>query len=123
MVLWHIENTEFKKVETTLKDSSKIHLEHVLPRNPAEGWKKVFANDEKKMGDYKYRFGNYTLLYGRLNQKARNSVFQEKLKEYAKSEVGLTKETLSIKEWNETTIDKRTELLFERTQKIWPIYK
>ena len=118
----NIENVEFKKVETTLKSPTKVQLEHILPRNPEPSWQSVFT-DEKDMKEYTNRFGNYTLLFGRLNATARNSPFSEKKKHYGKSDVGLTKSLIDIEEWNAGEIDKRTQKLFQLSQKVWPIYK
>jgi len=121
MVLGNIENVEFKKVETTLKSPAKVQLEHILPRNPDPSWKSVFP-DEKEMKEYTYRLGNLTLLFARLNEAAKNAPFLEKKKHYEKSEVVLTKSLADIPEWNANEIEKRTQKLFQLSQKIWPIY-
>ncbi len=122
MVLANIEKEEFKKVETTLKSPTKVQLEHILPINPAPSWKSLFE-DEKEMREYTYRFGNFTLLFIRLNEAAKNAPFLEKKKHYEKSEIGLTKSLTDIPEWSASEIEKRTQKLFQLSQKIWPIYK
>ncbi len=121
MVLRNIELNEYKKVETTLKDPAKVQLEHILPRNPDPVWKEYFP-DEKEMRENTYRFGNFTLLYQRLNEKARNGPFSEKKKHYEQSEIGLTNSLKSLKQWTATEVDNRTKELFKYVQKEWPIY-
>lgn len=121
MVLGNIENVEFKKLETTLKSPTKVQLEHILPRNPDPSWKDVFP-DEKEMKEYTNRFGNYTLLFVRLNEAAKNSPFSEKKKYYGESDIGLTKSLIGIPQWDVSEIDKRTKMLFQLSQKLWPIY-
>lgn len=120
MVLRKIEENEYKKVETTLKDPGKVQLEHILPRNPVPAWKEFFPN-EKEMHENTYRFGNFTLLYQRLNEKAKNGPFCEKKKHYENSEIGLTNSLKALEKWTATEIDARTKELFGYIQKIWPI--
>ncbi len=120
MVLRNIEMNEYKKVETTLKSPEKVQLEHILPRNPDPVWKEYFP-DEKEMREYMYRFGNFTLLYQRLNEKARNGPFSDKKILYGKSEIGLTNSLISLEQWTDTEINSRTKELFEYAQKVWPI--
>jgi len=121
MVLRYVEMSEYKKLETTLKDPEKVQLEHILPRNPAPGWKEFFPN-EKDMRENTYRFGNLTLLYQRLNERARNGLFSEKKKHYEKSEIGLTNSLKSREKWTAAEVAARTKELFGYVQKTWPIY-
>ena len=56
-------------------DQGKVNLEHILPRNPAQGWTHI---PPAQVPALIKRLGNLTLLATRLNSKAANASFAEK---------------------------------------------
>jgi hypothetical protein len=120
MILEHVEDAEYRKAEMRLKSGKEVELEHILPKHPDPAWRDVFP-DDRDLQEYTYKLGNYTLVYGPLNRKALNAPFAKKKKIYESSEVGLTKELISVEKWDAEEINRRTERLFELVQKVWPI--
>ena len=57
-------------------DDSNLTLEHILPENPNEEWKKIFLKEE--ILEYIYRIGNFTLLTSNKNRKIGNEDYSKK---------------------------------------------
>ena len=113
-----------------------------------EAIEKDLFNDERDYKNYVYRFGNLTLVelvinraLNKVNKISQETWFNDKLIEYKKSEVLLTSSISGFerigrdtafnvfmesnlkpfKEWNQTTIERRQELLCDLAQNIWKI--
>lgn len=121
-VLYDIEMDVYQKVgELTLKGSREVHLEHILPKRPDSSWKTIFVTD-KDIEDFKYRFGNLTLLAKPLNYKIKNLSFEIKRKAYEGSKCGMTREIYdSFGLWDKDSINARSKQLFIFAKNIWPI--
>jgi hypothetical protein len=105
-------------------------------------------NDDRDYKNYVHRFGNLTLVelvinraLNKVNKISQENWFNDKLIEYEKSEVLLTSSIAgferigrdtsfnvfmennlkSFKEWNQTAIQQRQELLCDLAQNIWKI--
>ena len=137
--------TALGQKEAELLDSylkSKIEIEHILPDNPTEELKSDFEkeNGEKSYETCKIRLGNLTLLEKPRNVVASRNYFEEKKEIYKTSQLLLTKsiaiiedvgknssinkinqELISFSKWNNDSIEKRQEMLFKLTKKIWSI--
>jgi uncharacterized protein DUF262/uncharacterized protein DUF1524 len=96
---------------------SKVNLEHILPRNPGEGWEHIPAAQVPAVIK---RLGNLTLLATRLNSKAANAAFGEKKKHFAKSAITMTKDLCAIDEWTVKEIATRQEAMADLAVKAWP---
>jgi hypothetical protein len=93
----------------------KANLEHVFPQNAGPAW----ANRDE-LEPYVWHVGNLTILGERLNKKAQNRPFNEKITQYySKSEIVMTKELLSIQTWNPTTIQTRAKKLARWFISLW----
>lgn len=121
-----------------------LEIEHILPNNPKEDLLEDFKkeNPDKKYEDYKIKLGNLTLLEKPINIVAGRKYFTEKIKEYKKTNIYLTrslaelttvgvnsrvneinKKLKSYTEWNATNIDERQEMLITLIKEIWKIEK
>jgi Protein of unknown function (DUF1524) len=98
-------------------DQGKVNLEHILPRNPQEGWAHIPADQYPALVK---RLGNLTLLATRLNSKAANADFAEKKKHFAKSAIKMTKDLCDFSEWTAKEIEARQDKLAELAVKAWP---
>jgi Protein of unknown function (DUF1524) len=98
-------------------DQGKVNLEHILPRNPSEGWAHIPALQVSALIK---RLGNLTLLATRLNSKAANASFDEKKKHFAKSAIAMTKELCATADWSATEIAARQEVMAALAVKAWP---
>jgi len=103
-------------------DSSKVHIEHIMPQSPSKEWKKVIEEENIDFEEYINRLGNLSLLSYKLNIDARNKPFQTKKNEYYKgSEFIITKDLCDYEGWNEKSINDRQKIFTEAALKIWTL--
>jgi len=96
----------------------KANLEHIFPLNPYDtDWKNL---DELR--PYVWHIGNLTMLGIKLNRKAANRPFAEKVKDYyEKPEITMTQSIATgYKDWDEQAILDRAESLGSAIAKNWP---
>lgn len=100
---------------------AEINIEHILPVHPSPKWG-LSANQVSK---YVNLLGNLIIISKRLNGEAQNKLLSEKLYEYRKSKLEVTKQFIKEieeegSEWNEERILKRQEKLASIAyNKIW----
>lgn len=84
----------------------KANLEHVFPQNPkAASWPNASA-----LEPFIWHLGNLTILGEKINRDAQNKGFKDKKTlHYAKSEVTMSKEIVSISTWTEKEIVARAK--------------
>ncbi len=122
-VLFRLEQQERhdKKKEELKVDPMTCQVEHIYPQNPALA---------ERVEDHEFlinRIGNLTLLGKRINNKAKNKVFESKREDhYGESEILLTKDLLNQQKWKKqkwgkAEIVKREEELSELAVKAWPL--
>jgi hypothetical protein len=98
-------------------DQGKVNLEHILPRNPTEGWTHIPG---EQISPLIKRLGNLTLLATRLNSKAANGAFDEKKKHFAKSAIAMTKGLCALTDWTPKEIAVRQDAMADLAVKAWP---
>ena len=99
-------------------DDSNLTLEHILPENANDEWKKVFSKDE--ILDSVYRIGNFTLLSSSKNRKIGNEEYEKKKNTYRCSEILMTKNIEKYyPTWNVESIQKRQEEMAKKAVNIW----
>jgi hypothetical protein len=65
-------------------------------------------------------FGNLTMIHYGVNRSVQNREFEVKRRElFEHSNLQLNRSLTAIDHWNEATIQKRSETLFEHAVKIW----
>jgi hypothetical protein len=120
-VLIELERTKNgdQKLEYIPNDNPEdVNLEHVLPHTfPAAGWGSF---DEETHAAYANRLGNLTIMNSDDNVAADQAEFVEKKKFYAKSEIKITKEINTFKDWTIAEIEKRQNSLADLAVTRWP---
>ena len=109
----------------------EVHTEHIMPQTLSDEW---FSDLEKSSGMEKEgikkthdllinKIGNFALIKGEWNISMSNRVFSEKAKHYINSEIGLTKELASRKNWAFDDVVNRTKEFADRAVQIWKFSK
>lgn len=100
--------------------SSRVHIEHIMPKSRNESWKQCTDDKNIDFEEYVSRIGNLTLLGRKLNIGASNKSFPEKKEEYySASEFNITRRIVDYEEWDESTIEDRQEKLLKDALEIW----
>ena len=103
-----------------LKPSQTLHIEHILPRKPAnlDDWP---AFNGKDLSFYINKFGNLTILGNKLNQTISNGPFARKKQEYLKSNYWVTRKISEYNTWTPETIKTRQNELISELVQVWNI--
>ena len=116
--LYRIEN--YNREE--LVNFERYTIEHIMPQSPTEEWQEILGeNWKERYNNYLHTIGNLTLT--RHNQELGNKSFKEKKKILVESNDGslrLNKSLQGFDEWNEESIQERTEILSNIMVDIWP---
>jgi len=117
--------------EFTINSGAEVHLEHIIPKKITTKKSKrefgdweVYLGEGAKLvhGEYVNRIGNFTLLGQKLNIVASNNPFEDKLAQYKKSSLKITKEIAD--EYDEFKFDQvvsRSKALAKKAINIWKI--
>ncbi|MFC2579144.1 MAG: HNH endonuclease family protein, partial [Bacteroidota bacterium] len=70
---------------------------------------------------YVKRIGNLTLMNSKANRMKGSSNFQDKKKEYSKSNLQITKQIAQYADWNIESINDRQSYLADIAVKVWTI--
>ena len=119
----HTNNTN----EKSINGRDEVHIEHIMPveiaskkaKSKMGDWEKYLGDDAKQHKKYVNRIGNLTLLGSELNIIASNNPFEEKRREYAKSNILITKEISRYEYWGIGEIETRGQNLAELARRIW----
>jgi len=95
-----------------------VNLEHILPENPGNNWPNF---TEEEVRTYVKRIGNLTLMKTKVNNDFKSASFEEKKKEYKKSELWITNSLNFYDEWTVDAIKKRQEELSGIAVQAWSI--
>ena len=103
-----------------LGPSQTLHIEHVLPRKPADlgDWP---AFDGTDVSYFIYKFGNMTILGSKLNQSVSNGPFERKKPVYADSNYWVTQRIAEFDEWSPQAIEQRQEELLRELVQVWAV--
>jgi uncharacterized protein with ParB-like and HNH nuclease domain len=96
--------------------TTKVNLEHILPKNPMADWGK-FTNDDRR--DYLNRLGNMTLIAAESNSQLGDKPFSEKKKIYKISQLKITKALSDYDDWTPESINKRQTKLADLAVQVW----
>lgn len=104
------------------KDTSKVNIEHILPKNPDAKWEKYLKHKKMVPKEWANKLGNLTILGSEFNRQASNKFFDIKKKEfYKKSKLPINRSLRLAREWDQNSIIKRQIELAKRAVKIWKI--
>ena len=103
-----------------------IEVEHILPKNPSEGW---FVNsfsdneedDERYYRRYINRLSNQTLIDKKLNNQMKNRPFEEKKSDFSESQIAMSRNLAELEDWNPEQIEERGVALANQALEIWPL--
>ncbi|KAF0106150.1 MAG: hypothetical protein FD146_2804 [Anaerolineaceae bacterium] len=101
-------------------DAHKVNLEHVLPQEPGEVWKKGFSKDIDP-ADYIYRLGNLTLLTTKINSELANTSFADKKPALSESTLPINQYFKSLSTWDAVEIEKRQDYLAKLALEVWDL--
>ena len=90
-------------------------IEHIMPQNAEDEWNV----DGDKQRQLVFRIGNTCLLEKKLNMAIKNSSFQEKVKEYAKSSYLDARTIASNNSWTENDIISRQSKMARLAVNVW----
>lgn len=90
-------------------------IEHILPQNATEGW----DIDEEKQRQLVFRLGNTCLLEKKLNLDIKNDIFEDKVKQYAKSSYLDAQKIANTLHWTENNIITRQKRMAHIAVNIW----
>ena len=116
LVLWTLERA-FGHKETP-EPSNNITIEHIMPQTLTEEWKAELGADASEVHrKWLHTIGNLTL--SGYNPSMSNKPFSEKKLAFAEANFALSKSINSFGTWNETSIQRRGEMLADIAVKIW----
>ena len=115
-----IEN-QLSPEEKTLLNTQGVHIEHIMPQTLSPEWKAVLGEDVGLHESYVNRWGNLTLLGGKLNSSASNRSFGDKKSNYEQSKIALAVELVGYQSWGLEQIDERQKKLAVIADDLWSI--
>ncbi len=129
-----LEMFEYKAIghknEYYLADPDELEIEHIIPKAADK------ASIKKELGDWPeylgdgwkarhakllHRIGNMTLLADELNVVASNNPFLAKRKEYAKSNIQLTKDLVGFAQFKFKQVENRSSVFARQAVGIWKV--
>ena len=130
-----LEKFEYNEIndegEYTLNSGKELHLEHIIPQTiDTKKSKKEFGDWIPYLGNdaltkhkmYVNRIGNFTLLGQKLNIAASNNPFDDKLTEYKKSNIMLTKKIYeNFKNFKFSEVEERSNYFAKKAPQIWSL--
>jgi Protein of unknown function DUF262/Protein of unknown function (DUF1524) len=123
-LLMEFERARHQHQELSVEAASKVHIEHIYPRNPPQAWRA--ENHEQIVS----RLGNFTLLGKKLNASLQNAKFADKrdneARGYKVSDLKITRELAlapydELEYWTVDQINERQEMLAQEALEIWKI--
>ncbi|WP_252275512.1 DUF262 domain-containing protein [Pseudomonas subflava] len=107
--------------EKTLLNTQQVHIEHIMPQTLSLAWREALGEDADQHELFVNRWGNLTLLGGKLNITASNQPFAEKLALYRQSKIALSQALAAYEGWGLPQIEARQAQLAEIAEGIWRI--
>ncbi len=118
-----------KSEGAAVSDHKKLTIEHILPQSWEEHWplnldglnseQKIQAQNEREV--LLHTIGNLTLTTGKLNPALSNASWSDKRPELQRhSAITMNRLLVQLDAWNEQSIRKRSEELFDLALELWP---
>ena len=114
--------------ELEINSGRDVHLEHIIPKtiftkkskNEYGDWEAYLGEESQYHKQFVNLIGNFTLLGQKLNIVASNNPFEDKLEEYRKSAINLTKKiVVSYDEFRSKEVYERCEDFAEKAADFW----
>jgi hypothetical protein len=97
--------------ETRVEGADRVHVEHILPRNPDARTLKESGLTPAEAEELIGRIGNLTLLSGKKNREISNKPFSQKKSSFQSSEIGLNRWVTEQSSWGRAEIENRSKEL------------
>lgn len=107
--------------EKTLQNTQQVHIEHIMPQTLSAAWRQSLGEDADQHELFVNRWGNLTLLGGKLNITASNQPFAEKVALYRQSKIAMAQALAAYEVWGLPQIEARQAHLAEVAEGIWCI--
>lgn len=107
--------------EKTLQNTQQVHIEHIMPQTLSAAWRLALGEDADQHELFVNRWGNLTLLGGKLNITASNQPFAEKVALYRQSKIAMAQALAAYEDWGLPQIEARQAQLAEIAEGIWRI--
>ncbi|MFT2816822.1 DUF262 domain-containing protein [Leifsonia sp. A12D58] len=124
MMLEAVENRFRMQTDQPQVPRRGFPIEHVLPQKWEANWPVDGLEAEQARATHVHRLGNLTLLTGPLNSKVSNGPWTAKREAFKEHDTLLLTSRLLRKvdggDWDEDSIDARTEALVDELLQIWP---
>lgn len=125
--LIRLENAITPHSEKEIKSSRSVHLEHIMPSNLSEPWREALGPHADELhAEHVDRWGNITLLFGKLNQQIKDSGFDVKKDAYSENaeddhgtDILLTKLLLKEDAWGPKEIEGRQRWMAAIADQLW----
>jgi hypothetical protein len=122
-ILWKLS----KPTGETSLNIKEIQTEHIMPKTLSNDWINYLKTNTSKSKEeiaalHKEnldKIGNLTIIKGEWNNSMSNRLFDEKKKDYDKSEFQINKKLTSYDKWTFNDIENRTNEMTEEALKIW----
>jgi hypothetical protein len=132
-LLYCLEMARAPKKNPTPFDS-KVHLEHIAPQTPTDGWKADLFNGNEDLYEFydvlATQIGNLTLLDHKINMSIKQLPFRDstsaseprdKISEYANNSFKLTDDVISLQKWDQSAIEDRTAYMIDAFNFVFSI--
>jgi hypothetical protein len=114
-----------RKIETAIDGKEKfikpgglVHVEHVMPQTETPFWASRVGNDVA-YDETVAKYGNLTLLLGKVNSSVSNSDWSVKRPAYAESAVLMTRQLSELDDWTATEVELRGRWLADLAVRVW----
>lgn len=123
-ILWKLS----KPTGETSLNIKEIQVEHIMPKTLSSAWidylkKKTSKEKDEILALHKEnldKIGNLTIIKGEWNISMSNRLFDEKKKDYEKSEFQITKDLINYEKWTFEEIENRTkDMVNKALEEIW----
>lgn len=102
-----------------LEDEKLVNLEHIMPKTRSNDWMKAAA-DLEEYNENVNRLGNMTLIERDKNHAIDNASFSKKKNDaFCSSDIKITKDLCSRKDWTIADINKRQAAFAKSAVTIW----
>lgn len=107
---------------STIKSRKEVHIEHIMPENFNEEWKRQLRVPKEDYEKHIYKIGNLILLENDINTSIKDKLydFKKQPEQYGKSTLNQVKELINkYNKWDTKTINDRTKELTQTAKEIW----
>jgi len=120
-ILSSLNNYELRKQDKKeiMVDINVINLEHIIPLNPDEEWKKFFKENNINVEKLIYKIGNMTILLKEYNKRMANKFFEKKMEIYKKSVLPLNDSLKQYEKFGIDEVKERQQQMAEITEELW----